>query len=69
MNIKQTQKIIVKLSESDRLANHIPEWAFKLSRKYDVYIKDQKSKELIAVVDLCDEKTEEKMQMHVKQKI
>ena len=46
------EKIIFKLSEEDKLANHIPEEVWVLSRKYEVFIEDFTTGELISVLDL-----------------
>ena len=47
------ERIIFKLSEEDRLANHIPEELWQLTHKHDVFIEDFKTGELISVLDLC----------------
>lgn len=42
---------IIELDESDRLANHIPEDVWKLSRGHSVYIRDEITGELVQVLD------------------
>lgn len=43
--------IIFELSESDRLANHIPESCWLLSREHEVFVRDSKTGELVQVLD------------------
>ena len=45
------QKIIVRLSEEDRLNNHVPNWVFKLCHRNDVFFEDFKTRELVQVLD------------------
>ena len=47
--------IIYTLSEKDRLANHIPEDVWVLSRSHNVFIKDTKTGEFISILDLCSD--------------
>ena len=47
------ENIIFKLSEKDRLANHIPEELWQLTHDHDVFIEDSETGELISVLDLC----------------
>lgn len=46
--------IIWKLTEEQKLKNHIPEEVWKLSRTNEVYIEDYETGELIEIVDLRD---------------
>jgi len=48
-----SENIIYKLSEEDKLSNHIPEAVWQLCRKHNVFIEDFKTGELISVLDLC----------------
>jgi hypothetical protein len=54
------EKIIVKLSRHDRLANHIPSWAYEMSREHDVFIQDMATGELVQVLDMCKNEKEVK---------
>jgi len=47
------ENIIFKLSEEDRLANHIPEDLWQLTHKHNVFIEDFQTGELISILDLC----------------
>lgn len=46
------QKIIVKLSEEDRLNNHMSDWVFELCHNNDVFFEDLKTGELVQVLGL-----------------
>lgn len=48
------QSVIIKLSDEDRLAGHIPEETWQLSRKYDVFYEDRKTGELVQILDLTE---------------
>lgn len=48
------QRIIAKLSDEEKLANHIPEWVWEASRNNEVFIEDERTKELIRVLDLTE---------------
>ena len=49
------QTVVVKISDEDMLAGHIPEDTWKLSRKYDVFYKDMKTGELVQILDLMED--------------
>ena len=41
--------IVFELSESDQLANHIPEDCWQLSREHEVFVRDGKTGEFVQV--------------------
>ncbi len=50
--MKEKKVIIANLTEEDRLANHIPEEIWELSKTNNVFLKDEKTGELIQILDL-----------------
>jgi hypothetical protein len=48
------QKIIFKCED-----NHVPDEIFRLARVKDVFIKDEKTNELIQIIDLREAEIEE----------
>lgn len=45
------ERLIINLTEKERLANHIPEYVWKLSRDNEVFIRDEITGELEQVLD------------------
>lgn len=60
------QNIVAELTEAERLANHIPEGVWKMARVHNVFIKDEITGELIQVLDLCEEESEDPVVMNVR---
>jgi hypothetical protein len=49
------QDIIVKLTDEDRLAGHIPDEFYKLARENNVFYEDRKTGELVQILDLTED--------------
>lgn len=47
--------VTIHLTERDRLNNHIPEWAWRLSRTHRVFYEDYEAGELVRILE-CNEK-------------
>lgn len=52
-------KVIWKLSERDKLSNHVPEEVWRLSKTHDVFIEDDVTGQLIQILDLRGKDNEE----------
>ncbi len=50
--MKNIPTIIYEISKEDRLANHIPNEVYELCHDNNVFIKDNKTGELIQVLDI-----------------
>ena len=48
------RRILIELSETDRLNNHIPDDVFDLCHDNDVFILDHATGEAIQILDFCE---------------
>lgn len=56
----QLARIITELSDDNKLSNHIPDEVWELSRDNEVYIRDEKTGELIQIIDFTDDTNKER---------
>ena len=50
-------KVIVELSDEDRLAGHVPDEVYELAHTANVFYEDRKTGNLVQVLDLDPGKT------------
>lgn len=53
--MRERQIVVIDLSDEDRLAGHIPDEIYRMSRDHDVFYEDRKTSELVQVLDLTED--------------